>query len=229
MLWEAAGVGHRITHEDDLPEPKELQVKLAKAQLVGLDLGSASAGSELGFHFSRPLAQQLQLDGDDPGEAPDPTGTIERGSVDTFIGVDLRAAAIAHEDIDVDCENDSDGPIAQGAMHVYVNRVPWARRNDELECGARIGEGEPTILIGGEPTPTAERTATDMVVDKRVLGAVYGSHPSFGSSHAAELGKRLSGASGARRSQQKMSGTDIGAKLAQGQLDHVAMSLSRGR
>jgi hypothetical protein len=44
---------------------------------------------------------------------------------------------------------------------VWVNNKRWARRTDELDCGARIGEGEATVLIGAAAAEASERSPRD--------------------------------------------------------------------
>jgi uncharacterized Zn-binding protein involved in type VI secretion len=143
-VLEAAGVGHRITHDDDLPEPREI-VLIALSLLQKPGEGGAAAAR---------LGRTLARDDSDP----DACGELERGSRNTFIGRERRAAALADDDVDVACDRDSDGPVVEGARHVWVNRKRWARRSDELDCGARVGEGEPTILLGEDKERSADRS-----------------------------------------------------------------------
>jgi uncharacterized Zn-binding protein involved in type VI secretion len=229
MLWEAAGVGHRITHEDDLPEPKELSIILV-GQKFGID-GGASFGAMLAGQLAKLQSQHFELKGGDPGSCPDPTGAIEAGSVDTFIGVDKRAAATANEDIVVDCDNDSDGPIIQGATSVFVNGLPFARRNDQLDCGARIGEGEPSILIGGEPSAVAGKSTSELIIGGKAFGpllanALAGGQAPSGASSAL-LGKLIGGADKAAAAlPTKLTSADVGAYLSQGKVSMLAAKLS---
>ncbi|MEZ4440446.1 MAG: PAAR domain-containing protein [Polyangiaceae bacterium] len=157
-VWEAAGVGHRITHEDDLPEPVFVATKAAQsiAQQMGKD---GSQGSQ-GVHFAQGLAghlQDLTVQGEGGTECPDPCGAIQLGSENTFIGPQKRMAATTNPDFAHDCSHHADGPVVEGAATTFVNRLPWGRRNDRLDCGARIGEGEPTIFVGGPPSQEAHQ------------------------------------------------------------------------
>jgi uncharacterized Zn-binding protein involved in type VI secretion len=158
---------------------------------------------------------------------------IEAGSVDTFIGVDVRPAATANEDIVVDCDNDSDGPIIQGAMSVFVNGLPFARRNDRLDCGARIGEGEPSILIGGDPSAAKGTSPEALIVGGTGFGpalanAIAGGQAPSGASASALLGKLIGGAKKAAPSSAKLGGPDVGAYLSKGKLSTLAAKLSLG-
>jgi len=176
-LWEAAGVGHRITHEDDLPEPLNLAgkgIKLDHGDELTPNGGGGSVAAQLSASLAQSIAHDLQLEGDDPGDCPDPCGTIARGSPNTFVGIDKRMVAIADQDLNQDCDDHADGPIVQGARHVFVNGFPWARRNDELDCGARLGEGEPTVLIGGPSTDAGDPVDPSILVHPQAGGALLG-------------------------------------------------------
>ncbi len=144
---EAAGVGHRISHDDDLPPPRE---RLAQAvELVGQTL---AAGAEHCGIVGALLGEAMACESKEaePNECPSPTGAIAKGSSNAFIGPDRRAVALAEHE-PVGCEDCDDGPILQGCSHVWVNGMRWARRTDPLDCGALVGEGEPTIWIGARP------------------------------------------------------------------------------
>ena len=192
-LLEAAGVGHRITHEDDLPPPRTLAVT-AIARLGATPRGS---GAMTAVNVGRTLTVQSlgELEGEDPGEAPDPSGAIEEGSPNTFMGQEMRPIATADEEIDVPCEDHSDGPILTGALTVFVNGKPIVRRTDELDCGAFVGEGEPTVLIGGPTTEWIERRPEGSYGRTRGIGSIvaqemYRMHPPVG----PKLGRTLAGA-----------------------------------
>lgn len=154
-VLEAAGVGHRITHEDDLPPPRTITAVAVQT----LTVQPRQSGAVMATRVGRTITVQSlgELEGEDPGEAPDPCGVIELGSPDTFIGRDMRPVATADEEMEIPCEDHSDGPILTGALTVFVNGKPIARRTDELDCGAFIGEGEPTVLVGGASTERTER------------------------------------------------------------------------
>lgn len=231
QLWEAAGVGHRITHEDDLPEPEELIV-VTEALRDGAASGGASHGAALAADFARRfgaglrgLFERIDFEAQGVGDCPDPCGCIERGSEDTFIGRDLRGVAIARDDVKVECNHDADGPLVEGAVHVYVNGVPWARRRDALDCGARVGEGEPSILIGGEPTPTHQRRVED-VLRPTALGPALSRRVRTDPVDAVEMGRQLAGVRGGRQKHRPFAGgPNIGRSLDN--LGAVSALLSR--
>jgi uncharacterized Zn-binding protein involved in type VI secretion len=166
---EAAGVGHRITHEDDLPKPRAILAALVEElgnTLAPPERRAGVVSAQLGRAMSR-LERAIDVE-DADHECPDPCGELERGSPNTFIGKDKRAASLADDEVDIACENDSDGPIITGAHAVWVNSKRWARRTDELDCGARVGEGERTVLIGG-PAAKSSRTPSS-VIDALLTG-----------------------------------------------------------
>jgi len=198
-VLEAAGVGHRITHEGDLPPAREL---LYTALLWANGAVAQQHGD--GALLAALLAEAASAVGPDDeveevgdrAECPDPTGAIEEGSVDTFIGPERRACALVDEAIAVPCENDSDGPIVQGAAHVWVNRKRLARRTDELDCGARIGEGEPTVLIGAPAEGAADKEPDREAFLDATLLAVLLSTGALGDPDAAwgaQLGAIMAG------------------------------------
>lgn len=171
-VLEAAGVGHRITHEDDLPPPRTIAAVAVKTLSARPRQSGAITATQVGRTIT---VQSLgELEGEDPGEAPDPCGVIEVGSPDTFLGRDKRPVATADEEIEVSCEDHSDGPILTGALTVFVNGKPIARRTDELDCGAFIGEGEPTVLVGSARTERTERRPEGQYGRTTGLGALVG-------------------------------------------------------
>ncbi len=235
-VLEAAGVGHRITHEDDLPEARELLYTallwgagaIASQHGDGALLGVLMAGAA-----SQAGSESEVEDVGDRDDCPDPTGAIEEGSVDTFIGPDRRPCALVDEDVEVPCENDSDGPIVQGAAHVWVNRKRLARRTDELDCGARIGEGEPTVLIGAAAEGAADGAPEPDALLEATLLAVMLSSGWLGESDAAwgaQLGAIMAGWD-PEKVAEKLSelvdklgslGPAVADKLAEGDWDAVA-------
>ena len=156
-VLEVAGVGHRITHEDDLPKPRTV------AGLAVTDVGRRPRGS--GARRGADVGRAITLEGEDPGEAPDPCGELEVGSPNTFVGKEKRPVVTADKEIEIACENDSDGPMMTGALTVYVNGKPIVRRTDELDCGAFVGEGEPTVLVGA-----ARQESRELRPNERPLG-----------------------------------------------------------
>lgn len=199
-VLEAAAVGHRITH-DDVPAPRQLLIVAARwgAGEVAKQHGDAPLLSALLGTAMSSLERALGRDDDgDRNECPDPCGTIEHGSENTFIGVDKRAAAIVDPEVEVPCDEDSDGPIAMGAAHVWVNAKRWARRSDELDCGARVGEGDPTIFIGAPAEGRATRVPSDPKswIDQNVVAAMLssGRFGELGDGLGSYLGGVLGGA-----------------------------------
>ena len=174
---QAAGVGHRITHDDDLPEALEIATRtLAHAERslqsnrrtdpkLALSIGAALA-------WLRHRGKKTKLSSEDAPDGsqnsasreeqtcPSPCGQVEKGSENTFIGLERRAVAlVGHEG--PPCDNHGEDPIRKGSANVWVNGKRLARRTDETECGALIGEGEPTVWIGAETEAEGERTVGD--------------------------------------------------------------------
>jgi uncharacterized Zn-binding protein involved in type VI secretion len=208
-VFEAAGVGHRITHEDDLPEPKEVLPRVVE------HVAAAMAHGDGGASLSAKLGAQDQQQGGEAGDCPGPTGKIEEGSPDTFLGPSKRPAAVVDDDMVVPCEDCSDGPIVTGAAHVFVNGKPWARRMDPIDCGAYVGEGEPTVLIGGEPSAEPGKPQIDLA------HACHLALPG-GADVAAELGHELAGGSHLDElPATEVPGVQIGKHLAEG--DHAGL------
>jgi uncharacterized Zn-binding protein involved in type VI secretion len=150
---ELAGVGHRVTHEDDLPEARQIAVfaaRLAASELCRRnDQGpvvSMLAGRVVGEAAERVWESTAD---DEQHECPDPCGAVEVGSPHTLVGPEGRAVALVDFG-DVPCERHADEPIRQGSPDVLVDGKPVARRTDETECGAYVGEGEPTVLVGAQ-------------------------------------------------------------------------------
>ena len=114
------------------------------------------------------------------------------------------------EESAVPCEDHSDGPIVMGAAHVWVNKLRWARRTDELDCGALVGEGLPTVLIGAAAEKAERREPIDAGswMEQTVMGVLASSgrfgrlEPSFG----AQLGAVCAGA-------RRMSAAELKAQL----------------
>ncbi len=198
-VLEAAGIGHRITHEGDLPPARQmLYTALLWANgAVAQQHGDGALLAALLAEAASAVGPEDEVEEvGDRAECPDPTGAIEKGSVDTFIGPERRGCALVDEDLVVPCENDSDGPIVMGAAHVWVNRKRLARRTDELDCGALIGEGEPTVLIGAPAEGAAEKEPDREAMLEATLLAVLLSSGGLGdpdSAWGAQLGAIMAG------------------------------------
>lgn len=203
---EAAAVGDRITHKSDLPDAQVLDaLRKQLGQLSGVlkditALGSSRRGGArsavLGSALTRVMCQSSLLTvppcfpgsiAREPLEAercPSPSGSIVRGSEDTFIGREIRGAALVdHEP--VDCDRHVDQVVATGSATVFVNDLPWARRMDETGCGALIGEGEATVWLPAQPTTDKGSKAKQAPHQASVAGA-------FGAQVGAALSARVS-------------------------------------
>jgi uncharacterized Zn-binding protein involved in type VI secretion len=148
-VLEMAGMGHRITHSNRLADPRQvsvLAVKLGAEELGRRNHQGAVVGVTTGAALSRPV-QQLQDEGGESPKCPSPCGDIPQGSPNTLLGKEQRQVAIVDE-YEVSCRRHRDKPIRQGSADVWVNAAPVARRTDETRCGAHIGEGEPTVVVG---------------------------------------------------------------------------------
>jgi uncharacterized Zn-binding protein involved in type VI secretion len=242
---EVAAVGHRITHEDDLPDPREIALiaarlgtnELCKRQKNGLLL-SVVLGMAIGkAQEELDEAKKKDADKQQENECPDPCGVIELGSENVFVGREqLMVAMVEHEK--VPCEDHSDKPIRMGSPDVFVNKKPIARRTDETACGAFIGEGEATVFIGAQTKVYAEaqrgvaQTALNHVVHgalNRQGGSVGGLSAGDSLALGAALATWVGGAIDSEldeETQEKASkvldsvmGSEVGEKLAAGDVD----------
>ncbi len=68
-------------------------------------------------------------------------------------------------------------PIAEGAKTVLINNLPAARVTSKLVCGAKIKDGEPTVVIGG-PTKRLlkvhDEEELSAVLNKMMLVSMFG-------------------------------------------------------
>lgn len=202
---ELAGVGHHITHAKHLPDPRQLA-------LVGIELGAkelcrrANQGPVLsaivGKAVSKLTEWMLQESGGGSSQSSSSCGEIQQGSPDTWLGKSQVQVALADK-FDVSCHYPyhRNKPLRHGSEDVWVNGQPAARRTDETRCGAHIGEGEPTVLLGAQ---TQTCSSLDMApVDAalhQALDAVLGGGAG---SRGVDLGSAL----------------DIGVSMASGKLD----------
>jgi uncharacterized Zn-binding protein involved in type VI secretion len=89
------------------------------------------------------------------------TGGISSGSPDTTTNNKLAARAT---DDTVNCSGtppifypSHEGKhIATGSGTVLINLQPAARKSDKIECGGKIKQGSPDVIIGGETVQTLE-------------------------------------------------------------------------
>lgn len=98
-------------------------------------------------------------------------GKVLTGSPNVFIGHDKKPAARAEADV-AHCEDHSDSEpaqnqpailgkkIAQGSEHVLINGHYAARHGDKGTCDFTLGDGWPTVVIGGPPKTVAGLTIT---------------------------------------------------------------------
>lgn len=219
-VWEAAGVGHRVTHEGDLPPPVGVIIQVIKPDVGGVasqDGQGASLAAKISASLDNQLNHALQTEGEPAGDCPDPCGAIERGSENTFVGPARRPAAMADEELDHDCSWHPNGPLVQGARFVFVNSLPWSRRNDELDCGARVGEGEPTVFIGGPPSASGNPQHPASLI--KPPGALFGaSELPVDAELAATLGAAMAGANPDPYDPEvaiKVSGAQLGAAMSE--------------
>jgi hypothetical protein len=95
----------------------------------------------------------------------------------------------------VPCDKHNDKPIRQGSEDVWINGLPVARRTDETACGAHVGEGEPTVLVGAQ---TQACSSLEMgpahALMHQVLDTLFG--PGGATTSASQLGLSLAGGSG---------------------------------
>lgn len=226
IAFEAAAVGHRITHEGDLDEPRHIETEatlelISTGQTSPAKLGLGIARSPQRIRVMTRTPEQKRVQGERPGETPDPTGTIGRGSLDVFIGPQRQPAAIVNPDYVVPCDKHSDGPLLTGAANVMVNGVPWSRRFDQVDCGAFVGEGEPSILIGGAPSEKPrpistfpdERTVTTVAVAQARVKETFVHAPTYGRvlSRPVEASQRI--VDDVSRHAAASSSVDVGRQL----------------
>jgi len=83
----------------------------------------------------------------------DECGNIASGSPDVFFNI--IPAARAHVGNALCSKHSNPNPvIAMGSSTVSINKMPAARTDDKLTCGAVITNGSSNIFIGGGTTPT---------------------------------------------------------------------------
>jgi uncharacterized Zn-binding protein involved in type VI secretion len=150
-VLEAAAVGHRITHG----KVEDARDMVATAATVGAGLALVGEEPELAAALLGVAILAAAIDGEAP-RSRSSSGEVKEGSEDTFIGKERRAAALVGLG-KVPCKRCVDEEIEQGSPTVLVNGKPLARRMDEVGCGAKIGEGEKTVLVGADPPKKKER------------------------------------------------------------------------
>ena len=110
-------------------------------------------------------------------------GKVLTGSPNVFLGYDKKPAARADADV-AHCEEHSDSEpahdqpavlgkkIAQGSEHVLINGYYAARKGDKGTCDFKLGDGWPTIVIGGPPQTVAGLSITSETasIDGLILG-----------------------------------------------------------
>jgi len=173
-----------ITHSDALFGAVEgILIGLAVGALVGaaivvtgglavVSVGAVLVGGGIGGMFGKTIGRH----------STHPKGHVLTGSANVFIGFDKRPAArawadVAHCDDHSDSEPAHDQPgilgkrIAQGSGTVFINGHPAAREGDKGSCDFTLGEGWPTVFIGG-PTVTVEKIDAEVpaFVDDLIAG-----------------------------------------------------------
>jgi uncharacterized Zn-binding protein involved in type VI secretion len=223
---QAAGIGHRITHEDDLPEAVEFAKRSLAHAERNLESGRRT-DPKLALAIGAALAMLNKVttgtaDGDDKTEeqeCPDPCGAIEKGSENTFMGRERRGVALVGGE-GTPCEDHDDDPIREGSANVWVNGKRIARRSDETECGAQIGEGEHTVWIGAETAKQGERTIGDKVEQflQAMIGDLISGKRDGGTLAAQHLADALGGSklAGSKNVGRGASGAALGDQLASG-------------
>ena len=110
-------------------------------------------------------------------------GKVLTGSPNVFIGYDKKPAARADVDV-AHCEEHSDSEpahdqsavlgkkIAQGSEHVLINGYYAARKGDKGTCDFKLGDGWPSVVIGGPPQTVAGLSITSETasIDGLILG-----------------------------------------------------------
>jgi uncharacterized Zn-binding protein involved in type VI secretion len=226
---QLAGVGHRITHEDDIPEAVEMAERTLRHAERTLERGrhpdaklALAIGAALAI-FKKLSDGNKKSDSDDAEEpCPDPCGAIEEGSENTFIGKQRRAVALAG-DKGPPCEDHEDDPIREGSANVWINGKRAARRTDETECGAQIGEGDNTVWLGAETAKDGERKIADKL--EQFLQSMIGDLVSGKRMNNALAAQHLADAiSGSKKSPSSAGGGAAGAalgdQLVSGKLPH---------
>lgn len=193
---EVAAVGDRITHAWSLPDAKSL---VTTAIELGVKAMSKKAGhgpvwsAILGKAAAELGGRAIEAIGDKP-KCPRPSGEIEDGSPNTFVGPEARKVALADQ-AKVSCRRHKDKPIRQGSASVFVNNLPLARRTDETKCGARIGEGEPSVFAGKDTQDVLKADSALPAWLQSGVGAAVGiaSGGSFDLAAASALGASIAG------------------------------------
>ena len=239
---ELAGVGHRITHSHRLADPR--QIALIAAELGTEQLSqTAHQGAQVSALVGKTLSRTVQQQQDDGGESPkcpSPCGEILEGSPNTFVGKAQRQAATIDK-YKVSCRRHRDKPIRQGSADVWINGLPVARRTDETRCGAHVGEGEPTVLVG-EQSQTCSSLDMGLVqsVLHRMLDAVLGMSkrsskrgPDAALSVGASLAQKVTHEEEVVQGKgQKLAGaglsSDIGKQLSKGDAGGASQAVSQG-
>ena len=120
---------------------------------------------------------------------PNPKGKVLTGSPNVFVGGKPAARAdadVAHCEDHSDSDNARDQPsvrgqkIMQGSGTVFINGFYASRKGDKGHCDFALGEGFPTVFIGG-PTQTVKvkdpKTGKDMEIESEtssIDGLIWG-------------------------------------------------------
>lgn len=226
---QLAGVGHRITHEGDIPEAVEIAERTLRHAEHTLERGRRP-DAKLALAIGAALAVFKKLGGgaktgesdDAEKPCPDPCGAIEAGSPNTFLGKQRRAVALS-ADKGLPCADHDDDPIREGSANVWINGKRAARRTDETECGAQIGEGDNTVWLGAETAKDGERKIADKVelFLQNMIGDLVSGKPMNSALAAQHLADAISGPKKSPSSAGGgASGAALGDQLVSGQLPH---------
>lgn len=82
------------------------------------------------------------------------TGAVAAGSPRTLLGAGGVGVALSMAE-PLDCRTHHDGPIRTGSATVTIDGFRVARVTDETKCGAKLCDGEKTVLVGGPPADGA--------------------------------------------------------------------------
>ena len=148
----------------------------ALAVFIGCGLLGVAAGGGLGKILGRHAT-------------PNPKGKVLTGSPNVFVGGKPAARAdadVAHCEDHSDSENARDQSsvqgkkIMQGSGTVFINGFYASRKGDKGHCDFTLGEGFPTVFIGG-PTQTVKvkdpKTGKDMEIESEtssIDGLIWG-------------------------------------------------------
>ena len=159
---------------------------IATGGALAVVVGATLLGGGLVGHFGEILGRH---------HSAGAKGKVLTGSPNVFIGDDKSPAARAEADV-AHCEDHSDSEsahdqpgvrghrIAQGSEHVLINGHYAARKGDKGTCDFTLGDGWPTVVIGGPPKTvagmkiTSETASLDgLILGMTILGGILMAAP----------------------------------------------------